>query len=69
MEETSEKTPLQLDIEKYQAELMGIQKQLNELEAKKEELFRVGTRIEGVIAYIKLKMKEAAPQDGGSANQ
>lgn len=68
MEESvkEDKTPLQLDIEKYQKELQSIQEQINALDAKKEQLFRIGVRLEGVISYIKLKMEEAAPKDVGS---
>jgi prefoldin subunit 5 len=51
------KADLAADLKKYQAEIVEVQKRLDTLEAQKNELFRLGARLEGVISYIKLKME------------
>ena len=44
------------DIRKYEGELEKLQQQLEELDKKRAEIQRVGVRIEGAIAYIRLKL-------------
>jgi len=48
--------PWQSELEKYQREISAVQKQLDDLDAKKTEMLRIGYRLEGVVAYIKTKM-------------
>lgn len=51
---------LAADLEKYTNEIAEVQKQLDTLEARKNELFRLGARLEGVITYIKMKRSDLA---------
>ncbi len=44
------------DIEKYQRDLSSIQDEINKLEARKQDLLRMGYRLEGIIAYLNQKI-------------
>jgi prefoldin subunit 5 len=44
------------DIEKYQKDLASIQDEINKLEARKQDLLRMGYRLEGIIAYLNQKI-------------
>jgi t-SNARE complex subunit (syntaxin) len=44
------------DIEKYQKDLAAIQDEINKLEARKQDLLRMGYRLEGIIAYLNQKI-------------
>ena len=44
------------EIEKYQKDLISIQEEVNKLENRKQELLRVGYRLEGIIAYLNQKI-------------
>ena len=56
---SQEQIALQADLEKYTKEINAVQAQMDALEAKKQELFRLGVRLEGVISYIKNRMGDA----------
>lgn len=55
---SAEQIALQADLEKYSKEIAAVQQQMDTLEAKKQELFRLGVRLEGVISYIKTRLGE-----------
>jgi len=44
------------EIEKYQNDLSSIQDEINKLETRKQELLRMGYRLEGIIAYLNQKI-------------
>lgn len=48
---------LQEDLEKYQKEISLVQGKMDTLENQKQELFRIGVRLEGIITYIKARLK------------
>lgn len=50
------------DKKKYEAELAEINKRLQALDDEKARLFRVGTRIEGALAYINGALADQAAQ-------
>jgi molybdenum cofactor biosynthesis enzyme MoaA len=43
---------LKSDLVKYRSELEGLNIKLDSLEKQKQSIIQVGTRIEGVIAYL-----------------
>ena len=49
---------LEADKKKYESELVDLQKQIEGLDARKAEIVKVGTRIEGVLAYIRMRLSE-----------
>jgi hypothetical protein len=49
---------LENDCKKYESELVNINKQLADMDQRKQELIRIGNRVEGAIAYIKLKITQ-----------
>lgn len=46
------------DLQKYEAELISLNKQLTELDERKTNILRQGYRIEGIVAYIRAKQNE-----------
>lgn len=50
------------EIAKYQAELTDINKQLAQLDDKKNQLIRIGVRIEGILAYLQQKEQALAAE-------
>jgi flagellar motility protein MotE (MotC chaperone) len=53
-----EQIALQSDLEKFTKEINAVQQQMDALEARKQELFRLGVRLEGVLSYIKTRLGE-----------
>ena len=43
---------LEADLEAYSAQIEALNKELAGLEDRKKEILKVGTRLEGVIAYL-----------------
>ena len=42
----------------YQGKIGQLNKQLEDLESQKQNILRVGTRLEGIVAYLTAKLKE-----------
>jgi hypothetical protein len=51
---------IKAELRKYVADVGSLNAQLRQLEAQKAEVLKVGTRIEGVIAFLRGKL---GPQD------
>ncbi len=49
---------LEEDLQKYSNQIESLNKELSILEEKKREIVRVGTRLEGVVAYLRQKLSE-----------
>lgn len=46
------------ELSDYQGKIADLNKQLQDLEAQKQNVLRVGTRLEGIVAYLTAKIKE-----------
>lgn len=53
---------LKEDLAKYRAELEGLNTKLGALEDQKQQIIKVGTRIEGVVAYLKKTIEDMEPK-------
>lgn len=51
-------TEVKDELKKYISEVKLLNGQLQELEERKGQILKVGTRIEGVIAYLRGKLSE-----------
>lgn len=58
---------LESDAKKYESDLEIIRNQLSELDKNRADLIRIGTRIEGALAYIKLKLSVEDPEKAKEA--
>ena len=56
---------LKEDLGKFEKDLESINKKLESLEAEKRELYKIGLRLEGAIAYIRSKQAQAGPEPKG----
>lgn len=52
------------DLAKYRAELEGLNSRLEKLEAEKQQIIKVGTRLEGVVAYLRQAIDAAEKEVG-----
>jgi hypothetical protein len=50
------KDEIKAELQKYINDVKSLNAQLQELEAQKSRILQVGTRIEGVIAYLRSKL-------------
>lgn len=50
---------LKSDLETYTAELEKLNKQLNSVEESRRAIIKTGTRLEGVVAYLKQTIRNA----------
>jgi flagellar motility protein MotE (MotC chaperone) len=57
---SAEQIALQADLEKYTKEIGAVQQKMDALDAQKQELFRLGVRLEGVITYIQTRLGEVS---------
>ena len=55
---SQEQIELMADLDKYTKEINTVQQKVDTLEAQKQELFRLGVRLEGIITYIKTRLGE-----------
>jgi predicted nucleotide-binding protein (sugar kinase/HSP70/actin superfamily) len=51
------------DLAKYENELAEVNKRLTEIDNQRNNIVRVGVRIEGIIAYLKNKEQELLAAD------
>ena len=51
-------TKFELDLKTYVGQIEDLNKELAVLEEKKREIVRVGTRLEGVVAYLRKCVEE-----------
>lgn len=49
---------MKAELEKYRKELEGLNAKLAQMEEQKQQILKVGTRLEGVVAYLKKKIAE-----------
>lgn len=49
---------LEADLKTYISQIEDLNKELTNLEEKKKEILRVGTRLEGVVAYIRKTIED-----------
>lgn len=54
--------PLAADLEKYTKELAELQAKLDKIEQERQSLIRIGTRIEGVLAFINTKITQKSAE-------
>ena len=55
---------LQADLKLYMGQIEDLNKELGIIEEKKKEIIRVGTRLEGVVAYLRKVVEEESLKCG-----
>lgn len=56
--ETINKEDLKKELESYKKRLADIQEKINELTLQRENLYRLGLRIEGIISFLNEKLEQ-----------
>lgn len=49
---------MELELKKFTEDIEKINVRLKELDAQREELVRIGLRLEGVVSYLRSKVKK-----------
>ena len=57
-------TKLEEDLKMYTGQIEDLNKELASIEDKKREIIRVGTRLEGVVAYLRKVVEEESLKNG-----
>lgn len=59
IKESINKEDLKKELESYKKRLVEIQDKINELTLQRENLYRLGLRIEGIISFLNEKLEQS----------
>lgn len=63
MEENKNVSEMEVELKKFTEDIEKINAKLKELDMQREELVRIGLRLEGVVSYLRSKIKK---EDNGN---